>query len=619
MFPVSEEFLTTISKNTRHYYWTGSMKTTQNVVYEFASEQIIKGSGYITRQCSGSSEIEIGTVYASELGITLLLEVDRYTLDNAEIKMFFHLILDDGTEEIVPMGIFEVSEANRHIKTLELKAYDYMLRFDETLTVTSSTGTAYDYLNLACTECKVELAQTKEELQSFPNGKTSLGIYSENDIESYRDLIYYVSQVLGCVCQINREGKLEILPFGTSPIAEIPTEQRFSSSYSDFVTSYTAVSFTNLVTETTEYYCLDTDDGLTIALGTNPFIQYGVDSTRKQIFENILEAIAVIKYTPFDSTVIGNPALDPMDVLTFSGGHADESQISCITNITYKIGGKQTLKCVGKNPKLASAKSKLAKEISGLLGTSTSDSVVYYNFVNVSPFSIESYPIEIISIDFTSTKAVTVLFQSTILFEVINTDNTSEVTIIYKLNHVEMETFMPVKTCFSGKDFFTLYLPFPEIEANTSNTFSVSLKIVGGVVEIGEGQIKATVSGQGLVAGVGEWDGRIEVTDYISEFSVHSDFGVSGFTDSVEITLREDIRRNPVEIISLVPLDTEIIVVNGIDNSGFSEYVPPTFDGEFGHFGIVDKLEIITKETEKAEITDNFEEISIESDRMEVN
>ncbi|MFI3253677.1 MAG: hypothetical protein R3Y63_04995 [Eubacteriales bacterium] len=156
---LSEDFLREIQENNRQYYWTGSMKTTQNMVYEFTSEQIIKGSGYITRQCSGSSEIEIGTVYASELGITLLLDVDRYTLDNAEIKMFFHLVLADGSEEIVPMGIFEVSEANRHIKTLELKAYDYMLRFDETLTVTSSTGTAYDYLNLACTECKVEMNQ----------------------------------------------------------------------------------------------------------------------------------------------------------------------------------------------------------------------------------------------------------------------------------------------------------------------------------------------------------------------------------------------------------------------------------------------------------------------------
>lgn len=60
-------------------------------------------------------------------------DIDRYTFDEAEVRIYFHLVLPDGTEESIPMGIFEVSEANRHIKTLELKAYDYMLRFEKAL------------------------------------------------------------------------------------------------------------------------------------------------------------------------------------------------------------------------------------------------------------------------------------------------------------------------------------------------------------------------------------------------------------------------------------------------------------------------------------------------------
>ena len=59
--------------------------------------------------------------------------------------------------------------------------------------------------------------------------------------------------------------------------------------------------------------------------------------------------------------------LDPGDVLTFAGGQADEGQITCITSIRQKIGGKQSLKCVGKNPRLAQAKSRNDKNISGLL------------------------------------------------------------------------------------------------------------------------------------------------------------------------------------------------------------------------------------------------------------
>lgn len=51
---------------------------------------------------------------------------------------------------------------------------------------------------------------------------------------------------------------------------EVQGRHRFSSSFSDFITRYTAVSSTNLRTQTAEYYALDTDDGLTMNLGGEP-------------------------------------------------------------------------------------------------------------------------------------------------------------------------------------------------------------------------------------------------------------------------------------------------------------------------------------------------------------
>ena len=94
------------------------------------------------------------------------------------------------------MGIYEVSEANRKVRTLELKGYDHMLRFEKTLKLESSSGTPYQFLKAACDACKVEMAQTVAEISVLPNGKTTLGIYSDNDIETFRDLVFYVAQVL---------------------------------------------------------------------------------------------------------------------------------------------------------------------------------------------------------------------------------------------------------------------------------------------------------------------------------------------------------------------------------------------------------------------------------------
>lgn len=300
MYPVSEAFLSAVQENTRRYYWTGKITTKAGVVHEFSEKEIAKGSGYISAQCCGSTEMELGTVYASEMGITLFLNVDRYTLEDALVELFYHLELDDGSWEEVPMGIFEISEANRKIKCLEIKAYDYMLRFDETFNGFETVGNAYDFMELCSKACRVELAQTREEIEAMPNGAEVLSVYTENDIETYRDMLFYVGQVLGGFFCIKRFGKLELRKYGAEPVMEIGSRHRFTSSFSDFITRYTAVSYTNLKTEMSEYYALDPDDGLTMNLGTNPLLQFGVDETRKELCTNVLNDLGVINYSVYD-------------------------------------------------------------------------------------------------------------------------------------------------------------------------------------------------------------------------------------------------------------------------------------------------------------------------------
>ena len=402
MYPVSEAFLQAVQGNTRKYYWTGKITTAGGVVYPFTQEDIVKGSGYITAQCCGNSEIELGAVYAAEMGISLFLDIDRYTLEDAKVELSYHLRLADGTYEAVSMGIFEVSEANRTVHVLELKAYDRMLRFDRAFNGFETIGTAYGMMALCSTACGVELAQTQSEIEAFPNGSELLSIYPENDIETYRDVLYFIAQVLGGFFCINREGKLEFRQYGDTPVMEILQKHRFSSSFSDFVTRYTAVSSTNLRTQTSEYYALETDDGLTMNLGVNPLLQFGLEETRAELCGNILNALSKVNYVPFDSDTIGNPALDLGDVLTFSGGQADAQQITCVTSFTVKIGGRQSLKCVGKNPRLSQAKSKNDKNISGLLNQIEAGKIGIHTFTNASEYTIGETDVRIISIEFAS-------------------------------------------------------------------------------------------------------------------------------------------------------------------------------------------------------------------------
>ena len=418
MYPVSEAFLWAVQENTRRYYWTGRITTKGGAVYPFGYEDIVKGSGYIFAQCCGSAEIELGTVYAAEMGVTLFSQVDRYTLDGAKVELFYHLRVEGGGFEEVPMGIFEVSEANRRLHCLELKAYDYMLRFEKSFNGFESVGNAWAFLELCCKACGVEIENTQGEIEGMPNGRELLSIYPENDIGTYRDVLFFVGQVLGGFFCINRRGRLELRKYGAEPVMEVQGRHRFSSSFSDFITRYTAVSSTNLRTQTAEYYGLEVDDGLTMNLGVNPLLQFGLEETRRQLCGNILADLAAVNYVPFDSSTIGNPALDLGDVLTFTGGQADGEQMTCITSFQCRIGGRQSLKCVGKNPRLAQAKSKNDKNISGLLNQIEAGKVGIHTFTNASAYVVAEDRVRVISIEFAAKEETHVQFFGQVVLDV---------------------------------------------------------------------------------------------------------------------------------------------------------------------------------------------------------
>lgn len=584
MYPVSLAFLQAVQENTRRYFWTGRITTAAGAVYEFGQGDMVKGSGYISAQCCDSAELSLGSVYAAEMGITLFSRIDRYTLEGALVELFYSLRLPDGVYEKIPMGIFEVSEANRTAHCLEIKGFDFMLRFDRSFNGFETVGTAYDFLALCCKACHVELAHTRAEIEGMANGSELLSIYTENDIESYRDVLCFTAQVLGGFFVINRDGRLELRKYGSVPVMEVRQRHRFSSSFSDFVTRYTAVSSTNLRTQMAEYYALDVDDGLTMNLGVNPLLQFGLDETREMLCRNILNDLSVIRYVPFDSDTIGNPALDLGDVLLFSGGQAGEGQMACVTAFTCRVGGKHSLKCVGKNPRLAGAKSKSDKNISGLLNQIEAGKLGIHTFTNASAYRIGEQNVRVISIEFASREENHVQFFGQVVVDaeavpeecVANAkgvvvvpvpggsgdagDSTVDVSVdvnlpvkwvadgrvrcyvTFELNEEEILFHCPVETWCSGKHILSLYYPIERLVPNVTNTFNMYLRMENGTGAVDVGGCIASISGQAMVAAAA-WDGKINIEETASGFSVGGGlkmraFGAELKTETMELVVR---------------------------------------------------------------------------------
>ena len=84
LHPVSEAFLQAVQENTREYRWTGRITTAKGRVYEFGPEDIVKGRGYITRSCCGSTK---NRPLLTMEDMRRIVAVYRFILPEASIRL----------------------------------------------------------------------------------------------------------------------------------------------------------------------------------------------------------------------------------------------------------------------------------------------------------------------------------------------------------------------------------------------------------------------------------------------------------------------------------------------------------------------------------------------------
>ena len=328
-----------------------------------------------------------------------------------------------------------------------------------------------------------------------------------------------------------------------------------------------------------------------------------VDSQAKALLEvkSGTADIAVIDYVPFDSDTIGNPALDVGDILSFTGGQADATKYACITSNSIKIGGRQSIKCVGKNPKLSQAKSKNDKNISGLLAQIEAGKIGIHTFTNASAFTVRDVDTKIISIEFATTEANHAQFFGQVIVDVtaqpvtrsvtasgdvvipsvpvddlpVDPDdpeeepvvigNTEEQTITvslpmswqedghadvifsFEFNNQMIPVHYPQENWHSGRHTILLYYPIENVVPNYTNIFNVYMRCVGGTAAVDTGMCIASISGQSMGASAA-WDGRIDIEEYVDLFRIGNGsqtdrLQVKAFTESDVWEIKETVKR----------------------------------------------------------------------------
>lgn len=371
MLTTSAGYKTAITASEIRTRILGTITLPDTTVINITDADLLQNSLYMTEQCASGENIEIGGVYAAELGLSLITPlVNPYALTGAVVDLDFGVLTGISTWEDVPLGIFNSAIPERKIDSVKLTAYDNVIKLDCALGATLTTGTPYQLINSACGTAGITLATSSGTIAALPNGTATLTIPTNSNIATCRDLVMWVCQALSVFGRCNRTGEFEVVQLHGASVRTITADDRYSpSTVSDNVMQVTQLQM--IVGETTY---ISGAAGMQLTLDSNPLFAGLTGTTIQTALDAMLAEITQAEYTPCDINYIGDPSLQAGDYITLdeTGSLSATDPVCLITSQTWKYRGKHAIKSAAQAANVSLIYSQINKAISSAMANAKS-------------------------------------------------------------------------------------------------------------------------------------------------------------------------------------------------------------------------------------------------------
>lgn len=345
----------------------------------------------INEATSASGKFEIGAAVIKEYKVTLDNSEEQYDdcdFEGANIQAVIGLKLADGTWEDLKKGLYRVYTATFGETTLQITAYDEMIYFDRPYSecTLSYPATVRDIVLDACRHCQVGC-----ESGSIEMGNYIVKTKPEGSI-TYRDVISYCAQIMGCYARINHLGRLAFGWYDFSAVGsgdldggifDTASQEKYLSgdeadggTFDDYSSGYTydGGSFADMDTYHHFYDLYNksingTDINVTgiqvtakkdsadekylygtntyaLEIKDNPLIQ---TDTMQQVAKHIGDKIINKPFRPMSISVQGNPAIEAGDVAVVSP-KTTSSYTTVITDTTFSLFAAQSISSTAETP-----------------------------------------------------------------------------------------------------------------------------------------------------------------------------------------------------------------------------------------------------------------------------
>ncbi len=376
MYDVSSEYLKAVSKPDREFKILVHFDFKDGSQADFDDHTILNDVEIASQAIAGSAnsdKIDIGAAIAAKASLTVIddnISLHRYT--GASFAIYVSLKLENGEFEEVPMGRFwvDASKLSRIGNKISIVGYDSMMSLMYALSDThrqqlknQTAEQAVQFL-AAHSNCGFE-----QDLSELPNNNIPLD-FDSPQIETARDGVMWIAQLMGCFAHIDRQGYLEFVPIKSTwkyfneehtigtiiAVRNIKGRERYKTRFADDRIHVVGLSMPDrnnkLVTRTVGG--LEGDANITVELEKNPLV---VNSSLSlwDILGAILTQVRTTYFYAFKTEIINDPALDAGDTIRLQGGiihgtNKNNDLIGFITHNVWRYRGHHEITNAGQCP-----------------------------------------------------------------------------------------------------------------------------------------------------------------------------------------------------------------------------------------------------------------------------
>lgn len=260
---------------------------------------------------TGGSEAEddfsLGSTMSQYIEVTI--PAGNILIEGKEILLQIGMDVN-GLTEYIPMGYFTVGKPKKADDQITFTAYDRMMNTERTFSMDGTTTNTVAVLKMIADITGVPIVTTglKAISMKVPKGY------------SCREVLSYVAQLHGAFAVCNRRGQIELHTYVDSDYKVKPNRYWGNFEHNDYNFNVSKfVCFTGQ-DKNGKSISISSGSGARSVSFSNPFMT-------QTVLNNILASFKSFSYMPGTLKMMGDPCLDPWDILT----------VADLSGNTYKV------------------------------------------------------------------------------------------------------------------------------------------------------------------------------------------------------------------------------------------------------------------------------------------